>query len=149
MKPQRMYHRLRTFLPANKVQVAIDLHNHLVEWDKQKYDIAWAKTNLPPFASISQMCGFMGWKDEIRERYKIMELKKALRKAFLINFHKMYEVGKKLADTFVFLTKGGKDPKTVEFDGEKTPLRKCRGNVVVVHEEHVSLLEYYRSLMAP
>lgn len=145
MTPPRMYHQLRCFLPAKKVNTAIKLYNHLIEWDKQKYAVALGKTNGLPWASITKMCELMGWKDERRQRQTIAELKKALRKAMLIHFTKLFEVGKKLADTFMFLTE---KPKAVIFAGEETLARRSRVNVVVVPREHVSLVDYFRGLMA-
>jgi len=149
LSPPRMYQRLRCFLPAKKVNVAIKLHNCLVGWHRAKVDRAYAKTDEGPWASLSTMNKLMGWKDEIRERYTIMELKKALNKADLIWFISMkkasIKLGRRFADKFLFLE--SKKPQPVVFAGKKTHPGKSQVLEVEVHEKRESLLEYYRRLM--
>jgi len=95
--------KLSKHLKRDKVELAIRLYNNLVWWDSQKYDLAAAKTEGLPWASLTKMCELMGWEDQVRQRYMVMKLKKALDKCLMIHFRKMYEEGKRLADTFMFL----------------------------------------------
>ncbi len=137
--------KLRKYLSPAKIEQAMDLYNRLIEWDAKKYDIAQGRTNGLPWCSLTQMCALLGWKNEIRQRYQIMELKKALRKACLISFKKLFEVGKKLADTFMFLcTK----PRPIVFAGERTSPRSQPVGVNVVPGSRVSLVDEFRSWMA-
>jgi len=134
--------KLRKFLKPDKVELAIKLYNNLVWWSSQKYDLAHAKTEGLPWASLTKMCELMGWEDQIRQRYQIMELKKALNKSYLMHFHKLFEQGKRLADTFLFLAK---DIKEIIF-GEEERLPLTSKTVVVVPCVRVYGPDCYRNI---
>jgi len=137
--------KLRKHLSTEKVELAIRLYNNLVWWDGQKYDIASAKTEGLPWASLTKMCELMGWEDQVRQRYMVMKLKKALDKCLMIHFRKMFEEGKRLADTFMFLAT---DIKAIIFGEENVPSLASRGGVDVVPYVRVYGPDMYRSVAA-
>ena len=126
--------KLRKHLSPEKVELAIRLYNQLVWWDSQKYQLASAKTEGLPWASLTKMCELMGWEDQVRQRYQVMKLKKVLDKCLMIHFTKLFEEGKRLADTFMFLTS---DIKAIIFGEENIPSLTSQTLVDVIHVKRV------------
>ena len=131
-------------LESIEVILAAKLYGRLENWYAKKEKIAFSKTHGLPWASLSTMCRLMGFRDHIKSRYLMMELKQALDKAFLVYFWKQFKKGLKLADKFFLLEKP--TPKVQNFPDLQTSTRYC--HVYVVQEDEFLDPPNSRSLVA-